>query len=104
MPLLQLSGSLTGEVQVDVLPNAAGPLLAFAASQLGWVLINGAALRFLGLGAPLGTPDWGAMIQEGRLYLEQAPWVSGFPGLVLTATVLAANVLSDRVREAVNPR
>jgi ABC-type dipeptide/oligopeptide/nickel transport system permease subunit len=87
-----------------VLPNASGPLLAFAASQLGWVLINGAALRFLGLGAPLGTPDWGAMIGEGRLYLEQAPWASGFPGLVLTATVLAANVLSDRVREAVSPR
>jgi peptide/nickel transport system permease protein len=87
-----------------VLPNAAGSLLAFAASQLGWVLINGAALHFLGLGAPLGAPDWGAMIAEGRLYLEDAPWVSGFPGLALTTTVLAANVLADRAREALTPR
>ena len=76
----------------------------FAASQLGWVLLNGAALHFLGLGAPLGTPDWGAMIAEGRLYLDGALWVSGFPGLALANTVLAANVLADRTHEALTPR
>jgi ABC-type dipeptide/oligopeptide/nickel transport system permease subunit len=99
-----LGGSRLHILLRHILPNAAGSLLAFGASQLGWVLLNGAALHFLGLGAPLGTPDWGAMIAEGRLYLEDALWVSGFPGLALTATVLAANVLADRIRDALAPR
>ncbi|TET53790.1 MAG: ABC transporter permease [Anaerolineales bacterium] len=107
-PYVEAAESLGGGrwhiLRRHILPNAAGPLLAFGASQLGWVLLNGAALHFLGLGAPLGTPDWGAMIAEGRLYLEDAPWVGAFPGLALTTTVLAANLLADKVREALTPR
>jgi ABC-type dipeptide/oligopeptide/nickel transport system permease subunit len=87
-----------------VLPNAAAPLVAFAATQLGWVLLNGAALNFLGLGAPPGTPEWGAMLNEGRGYLRDAPWVSAFPGLALTLTILAANLLGDRLQQALRPR
>jgi peptide/nickel transport system permease protein len=81
-----------------ILPNAAPPLIAFAVTQLGWVLLNGAALSFLGLGAPPGTPEWGGMLADGRGYLRDAPWVSGFPGLALTLTVLAANLLGDRLQ------
>jgi ABC-type dipeptide/oligopeptide/nickel transport system permease subunit len=87
-----------------ILPNAAASLIAFAVVQLGWVLLNGAALNFLGLGAPSGTPEWGAMLSEGRGYLRDAPWVSGFPGLALTLTVLAANLLGDRLQRALRPR
>ena len=87
-----------------VLPNAAAPLVAFAAAQLGWVLLNGAALNFLGLGAPPGTPEWGAMLAEGRGYLRVAPWVSTFPGLALTLTVLAANLVGDGLQETLRPR
>jgi ABC-type dipeptide/oligopeptide/nickel transport system permease subunit len=87
-----------------VLPNAAGPLLAFAATQFGWVLLNGAALNFLGLGAPLGVPEWGAMLAEGRGYLRDAPWISAFPGLALTLTVLAVNLVSDGLQESLGPR
>jgi ABC-type dipeptide/oligopeptide/nickel transport system permease subunit len=87
-----------------VLPNAAAPLVAFAATQLGWVLLNGAALTFLGLGAPPGTPEWGAMLAEGRGYLRDAPWVSTFPGLALTLTVLAANLVGDGLQEALRVR
>jgi len=83
-----------------VLPNAAPSLIAFATTQLGWLLLNGAALNFLGLGAPPGTPEWGAMLAEGRGYLRDAPWSSGFPGLVLTLTVLAANLVGDGLQEA----
>jgi peptide/nickel transport system permease protein len=83
-----------------ILPNVATPLIAFATTQLGWVLLNGAALNFLGLGTPPGTPEWGAMIAEGRGYLRDAPWVSSFPGLVLTLTVLAANLVGDGLQEA----
>lgn len=80
-----------------ILPNATPALLAFAATQLGWVLLNGAALNFLGLGVPPGTPEWGAMLAEGRAYLRDAPWAAISPGIVLTLTVLAANVLGDRL-------
>lgn len=83
-----------------VLPNAAPTLIAFAATQFGWVLLNGAALNFLGLGAPLGVPEWGAMLAEGRGYLRDAPWASFFPGLALTLTVLSANLVSDGLQEA----
>jgi peptide/nickel transport system permease protein len=87
-----------------VLPNAAAPLVAFAATQLGWILLNGAALNFLGLGAPPGTPEWGAMLDEGRGYLRDAPWASIFPGLALTLTVLAANLLGDGLQKALQSR
>ena len=87
-----------------ILPNAAAPLVAFAAAQLGWVLLNAAALNFLGLGAPPGTPEWGAMLAEGRGYLRDAPWVSTFPGLALTLTVLAANLVGDGLQEVLRPR
>jgi ABC-type dipeptide/oligopeptide/nickel transport system permease subunit len=87
-----------------ILPNSAAPLIAFAATQLGWVLLNAAALNFLGLGAPPGTPEWGGMLNAGRGYLRDAPWVSGFPGLALTLTVLAANVLGDSLQQVLRPR
>ena len=87
-----------------VLPNAAPTLMAFAATQFGWVLLNGAALNFLGLGAPPGAPEWGAMLADGRGYLRSAPWVSGFPGLALTLTVLAANLVGDGLQEALRPK
>jgi ABC-type dipeptide/oligopeptide/nickel transport system permease subunit len=82
-----------------VLPNAVVPLVAFAAAQLGWVLLNGAALNFLGLGVSPGVPEWGAMLAEGRGYLRDAPWASLFPGLALTLTVLAANLAGDGLME-----
>jgi peptide/nickel transport system permease protein len=87
-----------------VLPNGAAPLVAFAATQLGWVLLNEAALNFLGLGVQPGTPEWGAMLAEGRSYLRDGPWASAFPGLALTLTVLAANLLGDGLQEALRPR
>jgi len=87
-----------------ILPNAAVPLLAFTATQLGWALLNGAALNFLGLGVQPGTPEWGAMLADGRGHLRQAPWASAFPGLALTLTVLAANLVGDGLQEALRRR
>ncbi len=81
-----------------ILPNAAPALVAFAVTQLGWVLLNGAALNFLGLGVPPGTPEWGAMLAGGRASLRDAPWAAVAPGAALTLTILAANILGDRIR------
>jgi peptide/nickel transport system permease protein len=87
-----------------VLPNTAVSLVAFAATQLGWVLLNGTALNFLGLGVQPGTPEWGVMLADGRGYLRQAAWASTFPGLALTLTVLAANLVGDGLQEALRRR
>jgi ABC-type dipeptide/oligopeptide/nickel transport system permease subunit len=86
-----------------ILPNVAPSLIAFAATQLGWILLNGAALNFLGLGVPPGTPEWGTMLADGRGYLRDAPWASVFPGLALTLTVLAVNLVGDGLQEALQP-
>jgi peptide/nickel transport system permease protein len=99
-----IGGSGTRILVRHLLPNAAAPLLAFAATQFGWVLLNGAALNFLGLGAPPGSPEWGASLADGRAYLRDAPWISAFPGLALTLTVLAANVLGDGIQETMRVR
>jgi ABC-type dipeptide/oligopeptide/nickel transport system permease subunit len=99
-----LGGGRVRTLLRHILPNTAAPLIAFAATQLGWVLLNGAALNFLGLGAPPGAPEWGSMLNAGRGYLRDAPWVSGFPGLALTLTVLAANVLGDGLQRTLRPR
>lgn len=85
-----------------ILLNATPSLVAFAATQLGWILLNGAALNFLGLGAPPGAPEWGAMLAEGRRYLRGAPWASGFPGLALSSMMLAANLVGDGILEALD--
>ncbi len=85
-----------------ILPNGLPALVAFGATQFGWLLLNGAALNFLGLGTPPGLPEWGAMLAEGRNYLRDGPWASAFPGLALTLTVLAANLLGDGLQESMN--
>ncbi|HEY64865.1 MAG TPA: ABC transporter permease, partial [Caldilineae bacterium] len=87
-----------------VLPNVAGAVIVITTLQAGWAMLNVSALSFLGLGAPPGVPEWGAMLNEGRLYLRQAPWISATPGLALTVTILSLNLIGDRLRDALDPR
>ncbi len=85
-----------------ILPNALGPLLAFATVQLGWSLLNTAGLSFLGLAGPPAQPEWGNLLAHGREHLNEAPWLSLWPGLALTLTVLAANLIGDGLREGLS--
>jgi peptide/nickel transport system permease protein len=87
-----------------ILPNVAGPALVIATLQVGWAILNASALTFLGVGAPPGVPEWGAMLHEGRLYLREAPWVAVASGTMLTLTVLAVNLAGDGLRDAIDPR
>ena len=87
-----------------ILPNVAGTALVIATLQIGWAILNASALTFLGVGAPPGVPEWGAMLHEGRLYLREAPWVAVASGSLLTLTVLAVNLVGDGLRDAVDPR
>jgi peptide/nickel transport system permease protein len=85
-----------------VLPNVSGTLVVLSSLELGYALLNISALGFLGLGAQPPAPEWGTMLAEGRGLLRYAPWVAGAPGLAITLSVLAVNLLGDAWREALD--
>lgn len=87
-----------------ILPNALPTLATLAALDVAWAILSVAALSFLGLGAQPPQPEWGAMINEGRGFLRQAPWISLVPGAAMTVTVLGVNLLGDGLRDALDPR
>ena len=87
-----------------VLPNVVGSLVVLATLDVGWAILNASALSFLGLGVQPPMPEWGAMLNEGRSYLRDAPWVTAAPGLAIALTVLAVNLLGDALHDALDPR
>jgi peptide/nickel transport system permease protein len=87
-----------------LLPNAAGPILVQATFAVPGAILAEASLSFLGLGAPPGTPSWGALVDQGTQYLLVAPHVALFPGLAIALTVLGFNLLGDALRDAIDPR
>jgi peptide/nickel transport system permease protein len=90
-------------VRKHILPNAIGVVAIIAALEMGQMMIYEASLSFLGLGVPAGTADWGAMISDGRDYLQTAWWVSVFPGLCILFSVIALNVIGDWLSDRSNP-
>ena len=86
-----------------VLPNAVAPSIVLMAMDFGNAIIITAALSFLGLGAVPPTPEWGAMVAEGRELTAQW-WISTFPGLAILMVALAANFVGDGLRDAIDPR
>lgn len=87
-----------------ILPNLADSILVVASLQLGLAVMLEGALSFLGLGVQPPNVAWGKMIAEARIYLEQAWWVSTFPGLAIVATVLGANLLGEWLRDTLDPK
>lgn len=87
-----------------LLPNCLAPLLVLATLSLGTAILEIAALSFLGLGAQPPSPEWGAMLSEGRRYLQTAPHVAFFPGLALGITVFAISLLGDSLRDSLDPK
>jgi glutathione transport system permease protein len=87
-----------------VLRNALGPIIVQATLTAGVVVLSAASLSFLGLGAQPPLPEWGAMMSDGRNYLGVDVWLSLFPGLGVTLTVLGFNMLGDGLRDLLDPR
>jgi peptide/nickel transport system permease protein len=83
-----------------ILPNAASPLLVQATVAAAYAILLEAALSFLGLSTRPPEPSWGSMLNTGRSFLYQAPWYGLFPGVMLTAAVLALNGLADGLQRA----
>lgn len=98
-----LGASLTRIIFDHILRNALGPIIVQATLTAGTVVLTAASLSFLGLGAPPPLPEWGAMISDGREFVSVALWVSAFPGLAVTVTVLGFNLLGDGLRDLLDP-
>ncbi|MGH7268022.1 MAG: ABC transporter permease [Candidatus Rokuibacteriota bacterium] len=87
-----------------ILPGCVGPLIVKATIDYGFAILVTAGLSFIGLGAQAPTPEWGAMVAAGRLFLIDQWWYATFPGLFIFVTVLAFGLFGDAVRDAVDPR
>lgn len=87
-----------------LLPNVWTPVIVLATQGVGGAILAESSLTFLGLGISPLIPTWGAMVADGRNYLMTAWWISTFPGLLLTATVLAIYFLGDGLRDVLDPR
>lgn len=88
-----------------ILPNVTAPIIVIASVTIGGAILAEASLSFLGLGVPPPSPSWGGMLaSSGRRYFESAPSLAIFPGLAITLTVLAFNLLGDTLRDVFDPR
>ncbi|MDQ1763570.1 ABC transporter permease [Achromobacter aegrifaciens] len=87
-----------------VLPNCVAPLTVLATSMFGWVILAESALSFLGLGVPPPAPTWGNMLASARPFMAQATYLSIFPGICISLTLLGINLLGDAVRDRLDPR
>ncbi len=87
-----------------VLPNTMTPVLVKMSMDVGFAILSAAGLSFIGVGAQPPTPEWGAMVSLGRLYMPDWWWVATFPGLAIFLAVFAFNMLGDAMRDALDPR
>ncbi len=87
-----------------ILPNSWIPVIVQSSLDFGRVIMYAASLSFIGLGAQPPTPEWGAMISDGRAFLEQAWWYPTFPGLAIMVTILGFNLMGDGLRDILDPR
>lgn len=88
-----------------ILPNIAGPLVVYASSLVGTMILAESALGFLGLGVPPPTPTWGNMLSsDAQGFFQVAPWMMLAPGIAITVTVLVFNLLGDEINEALDPK
>ncbi len=87
-----------------ILPNAMAPVIVSTTMRIGGAILSESSLSFLGLGVPEPYPSWGSILNAGRTYLLQAPWITTFPGIFIFLTVLAFNYVGDGLRDALDPR
>lgn len=81
-----------------IVPNTLRPLLVLATVEIGYSILSASALSFLGLGVTPPTAEWGALLSEGRNFLDSAPWVSLLPASVVALSVIAITLLGRRVQ------
>lgn len=87
-----------------IFPNCLPPIIVLVTLNMGGVILTIASLGYLGLGAQPPTPEWGTMLNDGREFLRDCPWLSIAPGFLIMASVLAFNFIGDGLRDILDPR
>jgi len=87
-----------------VLPNSLTPVIVTATFGIPEAILSAAALGFLGLGVQPPTPEWGALVSEGKDFIRRAPFLITWPGLAIMITVMSFNFLGDGLRDTLDPR
>jgi peptide/nickel transport system permease protein len=101
---IALGGGSARIIFRHVLPNVLAPLIVQASVSLAFAILIEASLSYVGLGTQPPDPSWGTMLNEGRTYLETAPWMSIFPGFAIMVAVLGFNLLGDGLRDVLDPQ
>jgi ABC-type dipeptide/oligopeptide/nickel transport systems, permease components len=91
-------------MMVHVLPNVVSPIIVQGTLRLATAILTAAGLSFLGMGAQPPTPEWGAMLSNGRDFIFSAPYVAVFPGLAIAFLVIGFNLFGDGLRDALDQR
>ena len=100
-----VTGSKTPYILIKyMLPNVIPTLVITAATDIGGMMLELAGLSFLGFGAKAPTPEWGLMLNEGRQFISNAPWMMFYPGLAIFVVVVVFNLLGDALRDVLDPR
>jgi ABC-type dipeptide/oligopeptide/nickel transport system permease subunit len=87
-----------------VAPNVLAPVIVLSTLGLGNALLIAATLSFLGLGAQPPTPEWGAMLSQGREFIFGYWWIATFPGVAILLAVIGANLLGEGMRDLLDPK
>lgn len=100
-----MAGIPTGTIVIGhILPGVMAQLLVVATLEMGGIIVGLSSLSFLGLGAQPPTAEWGTMLSESRLFFGTAPWLLSAPACAIIASVTAANLLGDAIRDVTDPR
>jgi peptide/nickel transport system permease protein len=96
----EVMGASPGHIMFsEILPNCLGPILTKLTLDVGWVILLGSALSFVGLGAQAPTPDLGTMVSKGAAFMPAYWWLSIFPAMAIVFIILGFNLLGDGVRD-----
>ncbi len=87
-----------------IIPNVLPHILVVFSSAMGGCVLAESSLGFLGFGIPQPTPSWGLIVNEGKSFMFQYPWTTGFAGLFIALTVLGFNLLGDGIRDHLDPK
>ena len=87
-----------------MIPNVIPTLVITAATDIGGMMLELAGLSFLGFGAKAPAPEWGLMLNEGRQFIQNAPWMMIYPGAAIFIVVVVFNLLGDALRDLLDPR
>jgi peptide/nickel transport system permease protein len=99
-----IGGSAPRIIGQHVLPNVLSPVIIQGSVVISQAILIEASLSYLGLGTQPPDPSWGTMLNEGRTFLELAPWMSIFPGLAIMLAVLGFNLVGDGLRDVLDPK